>query len=113
MVGTEQRMRAYQCIWQGIEPAEHCVDATLPYDRPTILCDQARSKLKVCSCQRVLHRFSKHPVLLVPHTGAMMELRYQRRLGLTEVAAQHLGKQMMVTVPAPLLVECDDKQVRL
>ena len=44
-------------------------------------------------------------VLLVPTTGPAVEFRNYRRLLLLQTAAQHLGKQVVVAVPLPFIVE--------
>src|SRR6266853_2329858 len=52
-------------------------------------------------------------MFLAPATGATMQFGYQGGLCLLQAATQHLGKELMVAIPAPLIVERDDKQVRL
>ena len=59
-----------------------------------------------------MHRFGRQVVPLVPVTGTKMQDGWQRRLYLLQVAAQHLGKQVVVAVPVPLVVQRDHKQVR-
>ena len=68
--------------------------------------------LEVMGGQRMLHRFDGQPVLLKPPASATMQLRHQLRLRLQQVAAQHLGKQVVVAVPTSLVLQGDYKQVR-
>lgn len=48
----------------------------------------------------------------VPGAGAPVQLRRERRLGARELVAEQVAKQMVVPVPAPTIVERDQKQVR-
>ena len=57
------------------------------------------------------YRLVEQLVLLVPATSPAVELRNQERLLLLQTTAQHLSKQMMVAIPLPFLVECDEEQV--
>src|SRR5215469_14726429 len=52
-------------------------------------------------------------MLLVPGTGTTMYVGNQSGFYLPEVTTQDFGKQVVVAVPAPLIVQGDYKQVRL
>src|SRR2546423_8147067 len=78
-----------------------------------MLFDQTSRQLEIRGCQRMLYRFDKHLLLLVPGTGTTMQLGYQARLRLLQVAGEHLGKQRMIAVPVPLVVERVHEEVRV
>src|SRR2546423_12024983 len=50
-------------------------------------------------------------VLLVPPAGATMQGRDQRGGRLLQALAQGLGKQVMVAIPLPFVIEGDQEQV--
>src|SRR5437588_2652617 len=76
-----------------------------------MLLDQAGGSLKIRGSQRMLYGFSKHLVLFVPGAGTTMQFGHQRGLSLLEAALEHLCKQVVIAVPASLLVQRDHKQV--
>src|SRR5262249_24264954 len=60
----------------------------------------------------VMHRFNEEFLLLVPGAGTTMQVRQEFRLGLEQAASEHLGKQVMIAIPPPLLVQRDHKEIR-
>src|SRR5437764_7395293 len=60
----------------------------------------------------MLYRFGGGPVLLVPGAGTAMQVGYPARFCLLQVAGEHLGKQVVVAVPSPLVIERDHKEIR-
>jgi hypothetical protein len=112
VVHTQAWVCAYQYLGQGIQPLEYRVELTLECNWEHDWFDQAGRELDIGNGQCVLHRFGGQRVLLIPGTGTPMQYGYHCRLSLLQMASQHLGKQVVVAVPAPLLVEGDHKQVR-
>jgi hypothetical protein len=53
----------------------------------------------------------EHFVLLVPTTSPSVQLSNHRWLLLLQPTAQHLGKQVMVAIPVPLVIEGNQEQV--
>src|SRR5437870_13678399 len=105
MLDKEEMAGAYQRLGQRVHPPEHRVELTTGRKGERDRFDQAGSEFDVGNGQRMLHRFVRQIVLLIPGTGTPMQDGWQRRLYLLQVAAQHLGKQVVVAVPAPLVVE--------
>src|SRR5215467_9326413 len=112
MIDTEKRVCAHQCIWQCVEPAQHSMDMTLPHERPTVFFNEASSSVKIVGSQSMLYGFGDESVLFVPYAGATMQCGDERGFCLLQVAREHLGKQVVVAVPVPLVIERSHKQVR-
>src|SRR5438034_6389604 len=110
IVHTQAWTCAHQCLGQRVHPLEHCVELTLEPSGERNWFDQAGSELSVGNGKGVLHCFDKQRVLLVPGAGTAMQDGQLRWLCLLKVAAQYLSKQVVVAVPAPLVVQCDHKQ---
>ena len=112
IVHTQERACADQCLGQGVHPPEHRGDLTLDATGSAIgsikraasstsgtasACCTASIGRSCCSYQALARRCNSGT-----NVGS----------ALLQVAAQHLGKQVVVAVPAPLVVEGDHKQVR-
>src|SRR6266704_3058148 len=50
-------------------------------------------------------------MLLIPPAGTAMEFWYRVRLYLLQAAAQHLGKQLVVAIPPPFIIERDHEEI--
>src|SRR5258708_8065975 len=59
----------------------------------------------------MVHCFDDQSILRVPGAGPAMQCWDERGLDLLEAAAQHLDKQVVVAVPAPLVIKRDYKQI--
>src|SRR6266571_5738269 len=113
VVHTEEGACVHQCLGQNSQPPEHCVDLTLVGDGERNRFDQVSSTSEIGGGQRVLYRFERQIMPLVPEAGTLMQFGHQQGLCLLQAPTQHVGKQVVVAVPAPLVVEGDHKQVRV
>jgi hypothetical protein len=59
----------------------------------------------------MLHRFRNHTLLLEPARRTPMQLGHTLGVLLAQPVPQQVGEQVMVAVPAPLLIKRDEKQV--
>src|SRR3989442_5653491 len=116
-----------QALGEGLEPAAQCLQGpTMNWgptvgprfivgpsynECPAVLLDQAGSLLRSRSRQRMGDRLGEQPVLFVPATGATMQLRDQRGGRLLQPLAQSLSKQVVIAIPAPFVVEGDEKHI--
>lgn len=57
------------------------------------------------------YRLIEQLVLSEPATGPAVEFRNQGRLCLLQMGMQDLGKQVMVAIPLPFIVEGDQEQM--
>src|SRR5215469_2734144 len=112
MIHTEERACAHECLGQGGQPPEYRIDLTLIAHRERDRFDQAGSLYDIGHSQRMLHRFNRQFMLLVPGAGTTMQEGWQRGLPLLEVTAQDFSKQVVVAIPKSLVVEGDHKEVR-
>src|SRR5436305_9801438 len=108
---AEGGLGTHQCIGQPVQPAEQRLELTRKVGELGVLFDQASSVLDIGNGQRMGYRLVEQLVVLVPATGPAVELRNHEWLLLLQPTAQHLSKQMMVAIPLPFLVECDEEQV--
>ena len=75
--------------------------------------DQVGRPFPVACGQRMRDRLLSEPCFPVPGAGPLVQLRHVAVRGLNpgELAAQHLGEQVVVAVPRPVLVGWDKEQV--
>src|SRR5215471_3325306 len=78
---------------------------------PGVLLDQADSLLDIGNGQRMGYCLVEELVLLEPAAGPAVQFRNHGRLCLPQTIAQSLGKQLMVAIPLPFIVERDQEQV--
>ena len=76
-----------------------------------MLLDQPRRRLEVLGRQGVADRLVHQPLLLVPLAGPAVQLRDAVGLLRFQTTAQALREQVVVAIPAPLLVERRHEQV--
>ncbi len=93
-------------VWKGMQPVQHRVRLTTEGQGVPVLFKQADHAFEIGSKNRMMHRFEDQVMLLVPGTGATMQLGKQGGHGLGETAAQQVGKQMVVAVPPSHVVGC-------
>src|SRR5215213_3879637 len=112
MDNTENRTGAHQRLRQRLEPAEYSHHFSTERETQADLFDQARCRVPIVRKQRVLHRFVDETVLLEPGTGTAVEVGHKLgRHTAYEALAQNLRKQMMIAIPAPLVVQRHEKQI--
>src|SRR5258708_9135191 len=58
-------------------------------------------------------RLGAEAVLLVPAAGTQVQVRDQRRGCLPQTLAQGLSKQLVIAIPAPVVIEGDQEQVSM
>ncbi len=75
------------------------------------LLDQIRRPLKIARRQGVAHCFEEHPFLLVPRTGSAVQFRHQTASLPLQALPQQVGKKMVIAIPAPLVIQGNDKEV--
>ena len=76
---TERGMSQNQGLGEGMQPATQRLQLVFYHERPGALLDQADGLLESRSRQRMGDRRGVELLLLVPATGALMEIRDQRR----------------------------------
>ncbi len=73
--------------------------------------DQACGVLHIGNRQGMGHRLYEETVLLVPLAGVEVEVRNTCGPKLPQPTAQHLGKQVVVAIPLPPVIERDEEQI--
>ena len=73
--------------------------------------DQARGPPVVPGSEGVAHRFGHLPVPLAPLGGARQQLGDLLGSRLMEAGLQQVGKEMMIAIPAAIVVQGHDKEV--
>jgi hypothetical protein len=95
-----------------LEPAKHSHEFAAEREAQADLFDQARRRVPIVRQQRMLHGFVNETVLFEP--GACTAVEGSNDLGghtADEALAQNLCKQMMIAIPAPLVVQRHEKQI--
>ncbi len=60
----------------------------------------------------MLHCLANESLPLIPHTGATVQAGHRLgRHSVREPMAEHIGKQVVVTIPLALIVERHDEEV--
>ena len=96
---------------QCLQPTQHG-DALAALHGPfDAFLDQPRREFVVGGGERVLYRLGKVPVALVPTGGTEVQLAHAPGTLAHEAAAQEVGEEVMVAVPAALVVQSDDEEV--
>src|SRR5215207_10704260 len=81
---------------------------------------QPLGALDIAGRRRMLKRFQSEVIIFVPLTGTDMQFIqaiFRRRFpsrgddALVQTLSQQIGKEMMITVPATLVVQRDEEQV--
>ncbi len=98
---------------QPIQPSEQCSYLTAQQHLWGVVFDQARCPLEILRDQCVVHRVARPSMLLVPGTRSPVKLRHELGLCLLQALAQQVGEEMVVPIPAPLLVQGHDEQIAL
>src|SRR5215207_6398637 len=73
--------------------------------------DEFRRPLVVFRCQRVLHRLRDQAVLLVPRRRPTVQLFDALEALALKPGSQEIGEEVVVAVPAPLVVQRNDEEV--
>ena len=108
---TEQRAAPDNLVGQCLHPAEQ--DRFLPVaaDRRHRQLHEVGRAIEVPRSQSVPDRLLSRVMCLVPAAGAQVQQRNQvRRLG-EQARAQHVGEQVVVAVPLPLVVQGHEEEV--
>ena len=101
----------HQRLGQSVGPVQQDDDPALSQQAGRLLLDQPRRPLEVLGRQGVADRLVHQPLLLVPPAGPAVQLRDAARLLRFQTTAQALREQVVVAIPAPLLVERRHEQV--
>jgi hypothetical protein len=108
---TELWFGEHQLNRQLSQPTpQFSVLTTLPYSLNMFL-DQVRRPLEILGAQSVLYCLIGEPVLLTPLAGPAVQYWHLFWLGLVQSLPQQIGKETVIAVPTPLLVQRDEKQV--
>src|SRR5215470_9691226 len=78
---------------------------------PGVLLNQADSLLDSGDGQCMGYCLVEQLALLEPAAGSAVQFRNQGRVCLPQTGAQYLGKQLMVAIPLPFIVQGDQEQV--
>jgi len=96
---------------QCLQPTQRG-DALAALHRPfDAFLDQLRRKVMVGGGERVLDRLSDQPVALVPTGGTEVQLAHASGTLAPEPASKEICEEIMVTVPAPLVVQSEEEEV--
>ena len=106
---TELRPCVHDGIRKCTEPGQHRLNLALEDDLPPPPLDQACRALKIGGSQGMLHGFSNKAMLFVPDTGTTVKFWHQLGFGLCQTMGEHFGKQVVVAVPLPLVIQGDHK----
>ena len=87
MENAETGAHKNQRVRKAFEPTQHRVELPLQGKRVAILFNQIGNMLHIVSSQRVMDGFNEDRMLLVPGTGATMQLGEERGLGLLQATA--------------------------
>ena len=107
--GAEHRSAAYDVVGNAVEPAQQYRVTTFAADGRNGSLDEQGSPLEVIGSQRVADRFRRHAVPLVPLAGASTQGGDLVGVVGQHAHAQDVGEQVVVAVPAALVVERDDE----
>ena len=115
MHDAEQGAQAHHWLRQACQPAKHALDLCAK-SGPAVhinALNQVGGTLDISSSKRVLYRFGEPSLLLIPAAGSQVEVGHQRLISLLQARAQGLGKQVVIAIPVPLVIQRDDKKVGL
>ncbi len=107
----ERRTVAHHGVRELGGPAQEHRLASFPAHRGDRELDELGRAVEVARGERVPHRRLGLPGVREPRTGAAMQLRHRRRPLPLEVRGEHVGEQVVVAVPPPLVVERHHEQV--
>src|SRR5215467_8716206 len=111
MEKAETGARKNQRIRKLFVPTKHRRELPPQRKRVAMLFNQVGGSLYIGNSQRMSHCLGEHVVLLVPAAGTTVEFGHFCWLRLLQAVLQHLGKQMVIAIPLPLVVQCVDEQV--
>src|SRR6478609_3836671 len=83
---------------------------TLPQRRHPRL-NQAGGSVEVFARQRVPDCLGAVTVVLVPVAGTTVQVGHPGWLLIEEARAQHVGKELVVAIPAPAVIKRDEEEV--
>jgi hypothetical protein len=109
---AKQRARLHHRLGHSIHPAEQRMP-TLKRGRVVdlLVLDQMRRPHIIMSSERVADGLGKQSALLVPHASSSVQSGKQIGVVTLYPVAQHLGEEVMVAIPAALVVKRDHKEV--
>ena len=67
--------------------------------------------IEIICAQSMLYRLFNDAILLIPLTGTPVQNWQLFWLGLIQAVAQQIGKEMVIAVPTPLVVQGHDEQI--
>src|SRR5579885_2695175 len=109
---TEEGLRVQDRWWEALQPLLECVRLLVQKQRNHQRGDQGCRPGKIGGSKRRLHGLEGHPVLFIPAAGACIQGSQALSPHLSLRAhLKHLGKQMMITIPLPPLIQRDKEQV--
>src|SRR5947209_9246753 len=102
---SELDVGAYQFIWERGCPSLECGDLTAPDKSVKCLLDQACCLREIGGCQSVVNSVAHQTLLLIPCARAPVEFWYKRRIFALQAMAQRLSEELVIAIPAPLIVQ--------
>jgi len=103
--------RADHVIWKGVEPAADCRLFAVPERRGSRKLDKFSGARRVLAQQRMADGRWQVSVALVPVARPTVERRDGVGRLVAQPRGQHVGKEVVVAVPATLVVERHHEQV--
>lgn len=113
MIDVQQRPRAHDVGGQCIDPAAQRGDLAALHHRFRHVGDQVGCTLEIGRQQRMLHRFVHVAGRGKPVAGALVQHRDQVGLTGSETLAQQVIEQVVIAVPAALIVQRHHEEVVL
>ncbi len=100
---------AHQFVWQRLQPPQERGELATGYHCAGALFDQPGCPLEILCRQGVLNGRAHLPLGLKPNAGPEIQLRYHFRLRDTQTMLQEIGKQVVVAIPASLIIQGNNK----
>jgi len=101
---TEPGPGPHHLFGKRVEPRHQGCQLAVVHRGEGISCDQTRYPFDVIGRQRLGHRFSHKPALLVPFAGMKVQGGQKVRLRRPQSFSQQIGEEVMLTIPVALVV---------
>ena len=103
----------FRLKFDGIGPIQQGRHLAAHEQKTTIFLDQLCSPVLVACRDGLLDGFGDKSVLLVPLGSAAMQLGEQMGILVFQALPENIRKEMVITIPMPLIIQRDDKEIHL
>ena len=108
---VEHGSHAEQLVGYHLEPATQCGLPSIPAQLWDRQFDQIGRPLEILGGQRMVDRFGRLAVLLVPDARPPMQLRNGGWLLVQQVRLQNVGKEPVIAIPMAMIIKRYQEQV--